>query len=196
MRYLVALLALFLCSATVAQDTPKPAEPEFAGSFFFLQRDSTLKVLERQRVSISMKTRGLGYGGIRYFYKMEGAHSPLRVNSANLPPIIVKLENANTDPANVVVLYPVQSANGKRELPYMAAGFFFSKEKDTQPKQIPLKFARYGQASVQVTPQNPLMPGEYAILADSGTRGPHAIVSDDGVIQQQLLLFCFGVDAN
>jgi hypothetical protein len=50
-------------------------------------------------------------------------------------------------------------------------------------RKVPLRFAKYGEASTMVAPQSPLSPGEYAILMD---------VDDSS--KPQAMAFCFGVD--
>jgi hypothetical protein len=55
------------------------------------------------------------------------------------------------------------------------------RQSDLQSKQLQMVFAKYGQASLKITPASPLAPGEYAIAAQTRDQQPTA--------------YCFGIDA-
>lgn len=183
MRHLIALVTISLSIAVFAQDAPKLTEPDYADSFFFLQTDNSLKPLERKSVAVSTKIHALGYGGAEVLYDIQDEHSSLRTSASALPPIIVKLENSNTDPANVVSMYPLTVAKGQRQLQMMRSHIFSGAKNTMQGKLIALSFEKYGQASVKITPASPLAPGEYAIVVAQSAP------------TQAVMAFCFGVDA-
>jgi len=79
MRRLVApILAILSVYAVLAQDAKQPHEPEYANSFFSLDKDGNLKPLERQAAKVETKVRGLGYGGADSKYVLLSEHSSVR----------------------------------------------------------------------------------------------------------------------
>jgi|HubBroStandDraft_1064217.scaffolds.fasta_scaffold671807_1 hypothetical protein len=179
----IALCTGLLCAAAIAQDTPKAdtakvVEPEYINTFSSLQPDATLKPLEREAVAVATKIHGLGYGGAESLYEVQGEHSSVRYSSSALPPIIVKIANGGQDPADTITLYPLKVAKGQRQLQMMRAHLFSGAKSTMQGKQIPLNFAKYGDASLKVAPASPLAPGEYAIVSTSASQ----------------IAYCFGID--
>jgi|HubBroStandDraft_5_1064220.scaffolds.fasta_scaffold06520_2 hypothetical protein len=164
-----------------AQDAAKPQEPEYTNSFFYLDSAGALKPLEREPVGVSSKIHALGFGGASASYQIQGDRSPVRFAAGSPIEVIVKLENHDADPATQVLLYSLQSDKGHRQIlisrvHYMGLG----QKSDLQTSQLQMAFAKYGQGSIQITPSNPLQPGEYGIAMQ--TQGA------------QPLVFCFGVD--
>jgi hypothetical protein len=179
----IALFACLLCTTAIAQDTPKTdaakvIEPEYVNTFSALQPDATLKPLERQTVAVATKIHALGYGGAEALYEIQNEHSSIRFSAGALPPIIVKISNGGQDPADSVILYPLKVAKGQRQLQMIRSHAFGGAKNTMQSKQIPLNFAKYGDASLKVVPANPLTPGEYALVAASSSQ----------------IVYCFAVD--
>ena len=166
-----------------AQDAPKPQEPEYTNSFFYLDSTGALKPLEREPVGVSSKIHALGFGGASASYQIQGEHSPVRFASGAPIQIIVKLENHDADPATQVLLYSLKSGKDNRQIlitrvHYMGLG----QKSDLQASQLQMAFSKYGEGSIKITTSNPLQPGEYAIAMQ--TQGA------------QPLAFCFGVDGS
>jgi hypothetical protein len=165
-----------------AQDTAKLEEPEYANSFFLLDAAGSLKPLERKPVGVSGKGRVLVFGQTGVSYEIQNEHSPVRVAAGTPLAIIVKPENHDVDPATQVLLYSLKAAKGKRQLLISGVGTLSIHTKsDLQNKQLQMVFARYGEASLKITPAIPLAPGEYAITLQNRDQQPTA--------------YCFGVDA-
>jgi hypothetical protein len=190
---LVRLTMLFVLSAagtngilgnptliSASQDAPKMQEPEYANSFFLLDSAGALKPLEREPVGVGAKHNPIGISN-KVLYEIQNSHSTVRFPSTGKMEVVVRLENHDVDPANVVLLYPLQVTKDKRQLLIAGAGFMALHSKsDLQSKQIQMTFAKYGQSSLRIVPASPLAPGEYAF----------AVQSKD----QQLTAYCFGVD--
>jgi len=177
-----SLLLLAPAILSTAQDAPKPQEPEYANSFYFLDSAGALKPLDRKPVGAGARAKALGFGGAEVTYQIEGEHSTVRFPAGTPIAIVAKLENHDVDPATVVVLYPLKIAKGNRQLLVSGVGFMAMHSKsDLQSKQIQMVFTKYGEASLKITPSAPLAPGEYAIAAQSR--------------DQQLTAYCFGIDA-
>jgi hypothetical protein len=181
MRQIVApLLAILTVCATLAQDTKKPQEPEYANSFFFLDKDGNLKPLERQAAKVETKVRGLGYGGADSKYVLPNERSTVRFPANVSLQFVVRPEPKNVDPATIVQLYSLKVAKGQREV-RVAKFRQFSGDKSTLgTAAITFDIAKYGENSVLLKPQANLAPGEYMWAANSTLTVPQA--------------FCFGID--
>lgn len=159
------------------------SEPEYANSFFLVNGNGSLKPLERQTVAVAGKGRVFGFGSTGVSYEIQNAQSPVRIEAGAPLQIVVKLEKYDVDPANVILLYSLKAAKGKRQLLISGMGFMSTHTKsDLNSKQLQMTFEKYGSASLKITPASPLAPGEYAI----------AVQSHD----QQPVAYCFGVDAS
>jgi len=186
-RFSVATLLLLLPLAVIAprvaaQDAAKVQEPDYANSFFYLDTAGKMQPLEREPVGVGSKVHALGFGGADASYQVKNPHSTVRFAAGAPIAIIVKLEDTKVDPANVVVLYPLQVNKDHRQLMITKVGFMGMHAKsDMQDKQMQLNFAKYGQESTKVTMAAPLAPGEYAI----------AVQPTPG---QQTIAYCFGID--
>jgi hypothetical protein len=179
------LLLPFAVVATArlsAQDAPTVQEPDYANSFFYLDTAGNMQPLEREPVGVGSKVHALGFGGADASYQVKNPRSTVRFAAGAPIAIVVKLEDAKADPANVVVLYPLQVNKDHRQLMITKVGFMGMHSKsDVQDKQMQMNFAKYGQESTKVTMAAPLAPGEYAI-------GVQAVPG------QQITAFCFGID--
>jgi len=176
----LALVSVSTCAAILAQDTKKPQEPEYANSPLFLDKDGTLKPLERQTTQLETKIRGLGYGGADGKYVVPNEHSTVRFPvTANLQ-FVVRPEPKDIDPATVIQLYSLKVSKGRRELLGVKLRAFSGSQTTLNKAAVPFDVAKYGEASVVIKPQNPLAPGEYM-----WTVGGASAVAQG---------YCFGVD--
>jgi len=165
-----AAAVLTLGTPAAAQDAPKPLEPEYANSLFLLDSSGSLKPLERQPVGVGGKGRVLGFGAMGVSYEIQNEHSPIRAASSAPPEIVVKLEDRDVDTATHVLLYPLRIAKRKRQILISGAGFMAIHTKsDLQSTQLQMVFAKYGQASLKITPASPLAP--------ENTRSPYRPVN-------------------
>lgn len=177
------LMAIFAgLASTGAQEPPKLQEPEYVNSFFLLDSKAGLLPLERESVGVAGKGRVFLFGQAGVSYEIQHDRSPVRRPEGSPLEIVVRLDNHEIDPANLVLLYPLRVVKGKRQLLISGIGGLSRHTKsDLQSKQIAMTFVKYGQASLKITPADPLTPGEYAI----------AIQTHD----QQPTAYCFGIDA-
>lgn len=180
----LVIAALALAPAIPArprQTESAVTEPEYINSFFLAEPNGALRPLERQTVGVAGKGRVFGFGSTGVSYEIQNAQSPVRIEAGAPIGIVVKLEKHDVDPANLVLLYSLKSAKGKRQLLISGVGFMSTRTKsDLQNKQLQMTFEKYGRDSLKITPASPLGPGEYAI----------AVQSHD----QQPIAYCFGID--
>jgi hypothetical protein len=168
-------------ASSKSETSSKPLEPEYINSFFLLDSTGSLKPLERQTAGHRGKVKALGFGGAEMSYTVDGDRSPVRTSAGAPLALVVKLENHDVDPGNLVELFTLKAAKGERELVIAKHHFMGSTKVDIQGQQVALQFSKYGQSSVKITTSAPLPPGEYAMGIKGQTGMP--------------LAYCFGVDA-
>ncbi len=106
-----------------AQDAAKVQESDYANSFFYLDATGKMQPLEREPVGMGSKVHAMGFGGADASYQVKGPKSTVRFAAGAPISIIVKLEDNKVDPANVVVLYPLQVNKDHRQLMFAKVGF-------------------------------------------------------------------------
>lgn len=80
------------------------------GTVMTVLRHSLLSVARSsQTAGVRGKVKALGYGGAETSYTVQGERSQVRVPEGTPIAIIVKLENHDVDPANLVDLYAARS---------------------------------------------------------------------------------------
>ena len=158
-------------------------EPQYESQIEVVKPDGGLAPLEQQKLLAQGKHVGLlGVSQYSAAYTVPNSGSPLRVESS--PHFVVKVpaSAANLDPATLMFLKPFEVGKDKRMLSMGKNTSFLgvaNKEHDAKQDSIPLTFKRYGTGSLEITPAQPLAPGEYVIeVPNLGMMG-----------------FCFGVDA-
>jgi hypothetical protein len=176
---------LFLFPFANANQTTTPssqvAEPKYINSFSAVDSAGKLIDLEHQTVTtFHSKMKPLpGYASVKVTAEFKPAHSSVR-----LPPNaqFVVLGRSALDPATLYELRVVKFTKDHREiLTTTAHGTPFGGSGTSRVDEgaISIRFESYGTNSYQISPQQPLAPGEYAL----SFRGS---VSD---------LYCFGVDS-
>lgn len=178
MRRLIApLLAILSFSTVLAQDAKKPQEPEYANSFFFLDKDGNLKPLERQMAKVATKMK---FGGADSNYVLPNERSTVRFPANVTLQFVVQPEPNKVDPATILQLYSLKIAKGQRELQVAKVRSFGGAKHTLGDTAIPFDVAKYGENSVLLKPQANLAPGEYMWAANSTLMVPQA--------------YCFGID--
>jgi hypothetical protein len=178
MRQLNAVLfAILSLSAVLAQDAKKPKEPEYANSFFFLDKDGDLKALERQAAKVATKMK---FGGADSTYVIPNDRSAVRfAANANLQ-FVVQPEPNNADPVTIFQLYSLKVTKDHREVQVAKVRTFSGATNTLGNTAVAFDVAKYGERSVVLKPQGTLAPGEYMWAANS------TLVVPQG--------YCFGID--
>jgi hypothetical protein len=191
MKRLIAtsLVFLTLCAQMFfGQDAKKPQEPEYVNTFFLLDKDGSLKPLERQPARVNTKVKAFGFGGGAAMYVMSNEHSPVRFTADAALEFVVRPEAlsfgggaaSNVDPATIIQLYSLKVAKGQRELQIVKAGAFRGAKNTQQDATIPFDFVKYGEHSVRIKTSSPLPPGEYVWTTNATLMVPQG--------------YCFGID--
>jgi len=170
------------CSAPVAaqNNTSAPIEePQYINSFYALDATSKLIELERKTVTFRSKMKILpGYASVKMTSEFKPGQSPVRLSSAVQFVVRGRLP---IDPQSRFELRVLKASKTRRELAMTTAhGSVFGGSATSNPEEgaIPIRFEEYDSSSYRITPERPLVRGEYALTG----RG---FVSE---------LYCFGID--
>jgi hypothetical protein len=184
---------------TVASDRnlPPPAanvpdaqieQPPTTNVFYLVGQGGRLRKLEPIRASITKTQRDLIEGN-QVFYKLYGAHSPVRVNSANVALVVKLVPKDNKfhvlgdyDAHDLSGLYyrRFESVDGARQTMVSARPPRRGRTHDPDPGEFSFSTVKLGADFYKVIPNEPLIPGEYCV--------------SEGLFSELLPNFCFGVD--
>jgi len=155
-----AFLALILVSAVslFAQDfAPLPPPPDVVGVPFYLD----MSVSELKKLSPEPYKEHAGGSGLNktFTVEMQGKTSSFRIPAHNK---IAFVYDATTMPR----LYKFTVKGSKREFPYekRAYAFFGNSSHDSPIDGIAVSVSRYKETAYQFSSDQPLDPGEYAII--------------------------------
>jgi len=179
-RVLALLVTMALATgALIAQNNP-PAyltEPEYIDSFFALTPHGNLVDLEHRIVAFHPKSWAVpGYASVKTVADFKPGQSPIRLPSNAQ---FVVRGRVNVDPAMVYELRMLKGSKSHREFVMSQAhGSIVGGEMNPEEGAVPIRFQNYGSSSTRIIPDQPLAPGEYALVM----RGHYS------------QLYCFGVD--
>ena len=166
--------------AHAQQGTVAPLEPEYRDQYTILTGGRLLPV-ERETaiVETQSKTHFVITPSVSSFQTIRGAASPVRVTPA--AHFFVKLAIGDQDPATIIHLRKLVAGKDDRRIPYMTirgslVPFSGMKHERPPDDSIPFTVQKYGAGSLEVIPNVPLAPGEYAFVTANPAQ-------------------CFGVDA-
>lgn len=208
------LLALLQCTAVVLPQSAPEAypDPEFTNEICNLKKEGTLTTmrLEKETSKMDTKTR---LGGYEMGYTMEGLASPARLTDGNNLSFIYSTTDAGynpspaadsiikangmdpammgsmmgrmNDPSNMISLYRVVAAKGKRKILVQSikGGIMGAKDRSSDKYTFSVKPIKPGYWELVV--DKALPKGEYAFTMMNPGMG-----NMDGNIQ----IFAFGVD--
>lgn len=159
---------------TSGQEVNKIHEPEFMWTFYLLDSATgNLSPLERQKpehINKSVNIEGLGGG--KELIQLKGAQSSLRFKEGQKLDFVVMVPSQNTDPQEIVQFYSLESDKNKDVRRLIARkssyGMFTNKSKSLLGEsEISFNASKYGASSLKITPDEDLIPGEYALTGPS-----------------------------
>lgn len=158
MKYLYAVLALFLTHYIVAQN--KYPEPEFSNTpMWFDASSGNLRNFERMPVNQSARITGMASAETLVFFPGETAAVQFDVNK--FPLILVKMNTPNEDPYGSIEIAKMQVNKRKQQREYILSKAGFGGAKSTI-NTIGIDFKRINSNGVyQIVPTNNLTSGEY-----------------------------------
>jgi len=140
------------------------AEPQYINVFEAVEPHGELTELEHQSATFKSHSKILpGYATIKMIAEFKPAHSPVRV-SPNAR--FVVRGRAPIDPSSRFELRLLKVSKDHREIVLTTGhGSLVGGSSTTTLDMggVPIRFEEYGLNSYQITPAQPLAPGEYAI---------------------------------
>jgi hypothetical protein len=162
--------------------------PTTTNVFYLVGEGGRLRKLEPIRATITKTQRELIEGN-QVFYKLYGAHSPVRVNGASVA-VVVKLvpkDNkfhvlGDNDPHDLSAMYyrRFESVDGARQTMVSARRQRRGGDHVPDPGEFEFNTVKLSADVYKVVPNQPLIPGEYCV--------------DSNLFTDILPLYCFGVD--
>lgn len=153
------------------QEAKKIQEPEYIGGVFHLDPAGTLTPLERQQINTAFETKALGFGGGQSRITFKGSRSPTRFTAGQEIQFVVRLNApGGIEPDSLVNLDVLKVAKDERAIVTVKVGpmgLGGAKTRKGETLQS-LKFSKYGEQSLRVSPAEPLEPGEYVITTRGG----------------------------
>jgi hypothetical protein len=183
LRFALVCLIAGAISIPAQQTSSAVAEPQYTYEFAALGADGSLIPLEKQKLLTQHETHN------RFIYvngtveqTVQGERSSVRLpgNTSFVVRLFPNMESI--DPNTLVALKPFVVKKGQRQIPEhsgKATMFTGVKGQAAADTSIALTFKKYGQSSLEITPTQPLPPGEYVLAANGGAQA----------------VSCFGVDS-
>lgn len=176
-RFFIAIVAC--CSLLQAQESSTP-EPQYGHQYNAFVGDQ-LVVLERQTAVTDTKSRHwVLIPSTSVFESINHPASPVRVGPGTH--FLVRMATSDRDPQTLIHLQKLTPGKKDRQVPIVTykvslipGGGVNHKRSPDEP--ISVKIQKYGVASLEIIPQQPLEPGEYAFMSGHEAQ-------------------CFGVDAS
>jgi hypothetical protein len=157
MRYLNLLAVLALLSVvSQAQAPAKPADPDVIGVIYSL--DPSSHELKRLPSDTWKTHQAHAFAKVTSQVRLEGAASAFRFAGGDK---ITLVFSAVGEAATRVRAYSCVVKDGRRECDLAKFG-----RGSTPAPGVPTSLARYGESSYKLTPDQPLNPGEYAVVFD------------------------------
>jgi hypothetical protein len=180
--FVAFFVAMAMATGTLmAQNKPdayaQVAEPQYINSFYAFTPNGNLVELEYKDVLLHPKSWAVpGYASVKTVADIKPGQSPIRLPASAQ---FVVRGDVNVNPATIYELRLLKGSKSHREFVLSQAhGSIVGGAVNPEEGAIPIRFAEYGSSSFRIIPQQPLAPGEYALVV----RGRYS------------QLYCFGVD--
>ena len=178
-RFFPAAGWIILPCLILAQEKLLP-EPEYLGVVYVYDSASgILSNLERQSAKPAAKPKALGYGGIKSTYEVPGVKSQVRF-PADQKLVFVFKAAPGLDPQSLIEIVRLTPKKEHREVINIQSKGFMGLggvKSEGDKANVPFNAGKYSENSLQVSPVEPLWPGEYAIHQPANPT-----------------VFCFGID--
>ena len=177
-------LGLYLALLVVTPatgDEEAALEPEYIGTFHFLDREANqLVLLERPKQRIRSKARFHGFGGGKVLAEFDGTKSPVRFKKGQKLEFVVRVSSRSIDPATLLQLFVVESADptkkqarrgigGARAIVAIKQRSAWGSVSVDPHGGLEFNAAKYGEESFRLVPAGELPPGEYALGFEDGS---------------------------
>jgi len=157
MRHLNLLAVLVVLSiASQAQAPAKPADPDLIGVVYSM--DPASHELKRLPSDTLKTHQAQGFAKVTVMARIDGAASTFRIAGGDK---ITLVFSAVGEAAMKVRAYSCVVKEGRRECDIAKFG-----RGSTPAPGVSASLAKYGDSSYKLTPDQPLTPGEYAVVFD------------------------------
>lgn len=186
-RLLLAAITALLVTAGAIAETPL-LEPQDLGVLLYRKEDSFLP-LELQSAVRQERSPFLSTVSEEYLV-VPGSRSSVRFRSGDGIAFYLRVFLNDSDPRAAFFplrdptrfkLVEMQSTKDERRMTLVKSGFTYTNRQVGRPLLVRL----YGEQCFQLTPSEPLPPGEYAIKY---------LLEDEYSDEEAYELFCFGID--
>jgi hypothetical protein len=176
MKFLTSILALFICNVIFAQ-TIYP-EPDFTYSPAWYDASSkSLKNFERLPVNKGARATGMYSTEILIIFAGETSTTQFNINS--IPPIIVKMNNANEDPSAIIQMGKLQVNHHKKQREFIMGKAGLGSNKTTVNTMV-IDFKKVGNGVYQIIPSQNMEPGEYIISSEEKRAFLFSVIGNNG----------------
>lgn len=180
-RFLLIVLSLISFQSVLSQEIP---DPEFSQKPFYF-RDGKLLEFEKADATMEKKLKGMGYGGVEYFYSVDGSKSSVRFASPSNPIIIIKMED-NSDPVETFSLCVAEGKKSSRRFRAMKMGALGS-VKSINDNKYKITSKKLRNQVFEITIEGTLSIGEFALI-------PYTSEATMKALSTATKIFCFGID--
>lgn len=166
LRSLVVAAMCLFGMTTFAQDV---TEPEFIGEVLYVAEGQTPAKLEKARATVKTKLGAsvylTGIGKAKGWMYVEGASSPVKVNSAS-PRFVVRAVDNNSDPMAVVSLFKFTATKKDRKAEVSSVSTLGGSSSNNMD-YVPFDAKKYGESSYLLVPSVKMESGEYGITVSN-----------------------------
>ena len=176
---LITLLVLSSINFVYAQIP----EPDFTNKPYYLQEDNTLKKFETINAVVDVKMKGMGYGGVEYYFTAFSKTSTTKFNVKGLPSFVIKVEEG-IDPEDFLTLVKGKIKRKKR-LFIQGSMNMMGGARDVSKSIIPITYKKISKDYYKIILEKDLEIGEYALIRKLNTEKQAGV---------QVKIYCFSVN--
>ncbi len=178
------LFVLMIVSLTVNSLFAQIPIPDFVNKVHYVQEDNTLGNLENVDATIDYKLKGMGYGGIEYFFTAFSNKSSKRFKQNDVPKFVIRVKD-DVDPSEFITLSIGEIKKKKKRQFKQGSMSATGKSRDNSMFVVSLDFKKIGDNYFEVIPQQELTLGEYAFVR---------ILNQENQTSTKIKIYCFGID--
>jgi hypothetical protein len=181
LRNVAIALSILTYTQSAAQEIP---EPDFSQKPYYIKEEK-LSEFEKVDATLERKVKGMGNGGVEFYYSVPDLKSSARFAASAVPKIIIKTED-NSDPTEAILVCVGEAKKDNRRFKSFKMGTFGG-TKGISDNRIKIAVKKIRDKVFEITIDQVLPAGEYAILPYS--KDATAMAMTAGV-----KVSCFGVD--
>lgn len=159
--------------------------PEFALRPYSLLANNTLADLDRTDAQLDTKIKGMGYGGLEYFFTAFTPASTVRFSKNNIPVLLFKAD-PGIDPAEILSLAKGEVKKDRRRF-IQGSMKLTGKTRDVGDAYMGLSFIKLKDDLYQIVLPEDIEKGEYAFMPINSSASPFTAGS-------KVRIACFAIE--